>query len=147
MTDFRGVATLLIGTAILVVGARIRLGRDRRWITLYRNANLPAALRNAPFLLIPVGATLVLGGLVEILPADPELLAIRLAAAVALSLAVGGLLVGLSTPPALLMPRWFIESGEPRLRRDRFDRAVSIAAVIGLMAIALSLVVLFALSR
>jgi hypothetical protein len=97
---------LLLGSAVLIQGIRLRAGLGGRNLARsYRDTSAPRTRRNAPFAGIPIGLGFVLTGLAAIKSGDlPPAAVAALAVPGLLSLLVG--LAVLVSPPAWSKPRW-----------------------------------------
>ena len=147
MIEFRAIAAIVLGLALVTTGTSILIGRNRRWLRVYRNGALPVIVRTSPFLVLPTGVVVVCAGVVGLIPRDPSLLTIRLAGAVIVTIMFALLTIGFAFPPRIMMPRWFLESPEHLPARDKFDMVVATVAVIAAAVIVGTLLILLATSR
>lgn len=89
-------------------------------------------MRNGPFLLIPTGLVFICASLVKLLSEGGAWSSLGDLIATLAVLALPIVVIGLSAPPAWLMPTWY-RRDVPRseMPRDRFDWAVLAASIAG----------------
>lgn len=126
---------LFFGLALLAttMGVAIRVGWWRAFERTYRDEQLPAAYRNAPFALIPVGLAFASGGLVGVFS---ELRGGRNAGLILGVLTLAMFLIAFVVahrPPRLLKPKWLRDeeslSGPAEIAWDGLDVLIFLATV------------------